>query len=152
MPSKNKVISIYPDPTAARIVGGPFPQHCNRAVECWAHALKSVAAGVSDRFSRDEWNLLADALNGHAFIADEGGGSLAMSVLDADEFEGVGKKWGVNVEDLSGRLQRLSYVQARCVVEAVLWFWANHESVDPREDPWWDLGFRVRRTGDGDMR
>ena len=135
------------------------------AVACWATALEYAAQDVAQRFTRDEWCLVADVMNGTLFDPSWQGSFIAANVFDGHRLDGTGYRWlggegteltgsahrldlgeqtaeravvDAQVADLCRRLQGLSYPEARAVLSAVRWFWSRCEArIDPREDPWW---------------
>lgn len=86
-------------------------------------SLKRVA------FSEAEWDYLRDAMNGIIFsqeLIPYLPRALADSVKDAS-FDGLGEKWGVDVDALVEKILRLSPTEALAVVDAVECFWEGQK-------------------------
>jgi|GEM_PF-4974608 len=143
-----KRITVYPDPRTLKILGRSSPQ-LNAALECWASRVVQGAAEVEALLTRAEWSYLADCLNGHAADPDEDGATLALSVHDAHEFDGIGDKWfesevTEHVAELKSKLLGLSYPAVWAVFIAIRFFWDNHDTLDMKTDEWWRVSFRTR--------
>lgn len=112
-------------------------------------ALVAEGARTADRLlSRDEWNLLADALNGFLWAPPlPAGAILAPEVASAIESGRLGEKWSVDGAALVAKLRQLDPAAAEAVAVAVRWFWSNHETIDPDKAPWWTVAFRTGRRG-----
>jgi len=166
---RNKQLSIYPDDDARRIVGGNIPA-CNRAIACWAIALRQAQPDLA----RGEWNMLADVLNG-SFEGDLGLGmyehgpsSLALEVHDAQALNGTGDKWlgdgetpgsGQAAADaLEAKITAMTWMQVQAIRTACLFFWDDAQPgrhlIEHQTDEWWTIRYRLdylRRLEGGDQ-
>lgn len=114
----------------------------------WFAHLVAHGARTADRlFSRNEWNALADALNGHLWTPAIPAKSALPLEVESALAAGLGEKWSVDGPDLLAKLNKLDPIAAEAVAVALRWFWDNHESIDPSEDPWWTIAFRTGRRG-----
>ena len=57
------------------------------------------------QLTEGEWCLICDAYRFHNHSAMDSAQTILIQVEDANEFEGAGEKWGVDVEDLCRRLR-----------------------------------------------
>lgn len=153
MPPKYKQLTVYPDPTARAIVGGNSPA-CNQAIECWAEMLRRH----QPQLDRDQWNFLADVLNGTITMPEWKGNYLAAEVQDAQELIRSGDKWfgdgrgDLAVKDFLSIIQAWDYPTLQYTLAAIRFFWENHEEIDSSSDDWWTIPYRVRMiAGEGDQ-
>jgi hypothetical protein len=152
MPPKNKVLTVYPDPLGLAIVGGNAPA-INRAVECWARKLREIEPTVD--LSRQEWNFLADVLNGTMSDNAWNGSWLAQEAHDAQSLNGTGDRWfGEDGQRGSGdeaaralveKLAAMSWDQAQYVLAATAFFWskAGIDVINHDQHEWWTIRFRI---------
>lgn len=157
MSDDRKRIQVFPSPRALEILGVDTSERgvgaeLSHAIECWADSMRRASAEVAERFSRQEWCLLADVLNG-SWTLDRSwtGQVLALEVHDAQRLDGAGDRWfgdgegSSKIPEMIARLQACSFEQAQAIILAVRWFWAHHESVDIQADEWWALKYRLRK-------
>lgn len=80
---------------------------------------------ISGKFTPEEWNYLADSLNGSIVEGDFRFRSfaLAANVEDSAEYDGLDKKWGVNVATLTDKIKSLSSSSVEAVFRRVEAFW-----------------------------
>lgn len=138
------------------------------AVQCWEWALVHVADSVAKQFTRQEWSVLADSMQGSDWPYGRSGSGpgalLAAETHDAHRLSGLGYRWlcgmsmppsdlrdlaDAQVRGLCGRLAALGYVEAWAVIRALCWFW-QHDDVDCGTDEWWRVDFR--RSHDRDPK
>ena len=121
------------------------------SVQGWEMALNLAQAEVESILDREEWNCLADVMNGALWTVQSGtrpGMIFAANVEDGHRLNGVGEKWFESSPDerikaLIGKLHALTYVQAWAVGSAIRWFWANSElQFDHQTEEWWTMKFR----------
>lgn len=157
MARKEKQITVYPESDARLIVGGNSPA-CNRAIECWAIVLRQSMPELD----REEWNFLAEVLNG-TFDGDlalglyeHGASALALEVHDAQALNGTGDKWlgdpsepgsgKAGTDRLEAKMSAMTWAEVQYVRTAANFFWqhAPDGAIDPSVDEWWTIAFRVR--------
>jgi hypothetical protein len=88
---------------------------------------------------REEWNAVADVLNGCADLYDYADSSvppLLMITANLQDSPGLGEKWEIDVPGLCRKLNKLSPVQGEAILAAVRWFW-RHTDTDHTTDEWW---------------
>lgn len=146
MPAKHKTLSVYPDPTALAVVGGNSPS-CNRAIEGWARIIRDH----QPELARDEWCLIADALNGTLHDAGWDGRMLAAEIADGIALDGLAEKWFKRAAAAAGKrlvekLAAMEYPAVQALLVAVAWVLANREGVAMDRDEWWLPSFRVARA------
>lgn len=158
MARRNPQLTIYPEADDRRIVGDNTPA-CNQAIACWARVLR--AAEPTIELSREEWNFLADVLNG-SFEGDyalglyeHGASALALEVHDAQALNGTGDRWfgdellagsGQAAADaLEQKIQAMSWTQIQYIRTATCFFWsdAGVGRIDHTKDAWWTIRYRL---------
>ena len=108
-----------------------------------------------------EWCLLAEVLKGMRFEPEfaNPGALLATAIEDAHRLENVGEKWfssegpdwgqkeiDASVEKLVEKLRDLDYAHAWAVIVAIQWFWDHEREISTKEDEWWSLAFRRKKS------
>lgn len=119
------------------------------AVQRAARSLDRAGAAAADKFSVEEWCLMADVTNGTMWPAGRPNGQwLALEISDGHALNGAGYRWlagegetalaNERVRALAERLAELPDDEAHAVARAVCWFWVH--ASDGRvtlESPWW---------------
>jgi hypothetical protein len=148
-----KAVSIHATPAALEVLGASTAQ-LNQAIACWAELITQSSADNAKAFSREEWCLLAEALNGVKCDPSEAapGNAMASALEEAERNEGFGTKWlgegrDPELEALLERMRTLDYAHAWAVILAVQWYWAHYEAVRLSEEPWWTLQYRLLFEG-----
>lgn len=137
------------------------------ALVCWEWTLTHAAKSVASKFTRAEWNMLADICNGTLWAYGHSGGNpgqlLALSAHDGHTLDGTGYRWlgqsdlpgaseraqvDTEVADLVRRLAALEYAEAWAFIRAICWFW-QHPEIDHRVDEWWSVEFRRQYRMEG---
>lgn len=138
-------LTVYPSPRSIQVLGSSSPA-LNQALDCWAYLIGRATLENAGRFSRAEWLYLADCGNSTMWTPEfDAARSIVHQVRDANELDGLGKKWlskPSDVDKLAGKLEGLSYQEAWAVIVAVELFWDNHEDIDTGKDEWWTLDYR----------
>lgn len=131
------------------------------ALARYAELVDRASREVSKRLKREEWNYLADVLNGCADLWDWSETpmpSLSLiraNVADAHALDGAGDKWFGDGNPGSGdkatkgfiaKLAELEPIHGDAILAAVRWFWRHHRTVDHIEHAWWTTQYR---TGKG---
>lgn len=132
------------------------------SVACWEIALTLASRSVESKFTRPEWNMIADVCNGtlwaYGHTGSNPGTLLAAEVSDGHRLDGTGYRWFCDtdalvipadqranadtaVSDLVWKLNALEYVEAWAVIRSICWFW-QHNDIDFTVDEWWTLEFR----------
>lgn len=131
------------DPATAR--SAAIDDHLSRT----AAMIRRAAAIIEPKFSRGEWNLLADATNGLIWADEPAGLILKAQVEDAHADHRIGDKWSVNIDDLVAKIDELGEIEAEAIAVALRWFWDHHEGADMTADRWWTVAFRTRAAKGG---
>jgi hypothetical protein len=171
MPTDKKRIMLTADDTTldtlARDATAPG---VSLAVREYARLLATASREVESQFTRTEWNLMADALNGCLELHDLSGGitygtMLLAEIGDSHGLNRLGDKWlGVKgkkaddaVADLLRRIESLAPIHHAAIAASVRWFWDHSTTLrivsgnlaDPATDEWWRVGFRRKRADSG---
>ena len=153
MATEKRRITAIPDLDALAVLGytldedgatlcavGPA-QRLARLVERASRELEAV-------LDRGEWNAIADVMNGCADLFDYAESTvpaltlLVANLRDGDLLNGLGRKWSVDVPDMSRRLEALTPTHGEAILCAVRWAWRHTEAWDQDRDPWWRPSFR----------
>jgi hypothetical protein len=130
-----------------------------QALHEYARLISRASREIEGQFSREEWNYLADVLNGCWELwetnVDDPTTLIVAEVEDAHHLNRAGDKWlgsvgkasDKAVADFSRRLQALTPLHAYAMLASVRWFWTHHEKIDWTVQEWWRVGFR-RTCGD----
>lgn len=175
MPSENRRIMLTVTPALAKSLRilGLSPEPDNEAGLAVAGAMQITAtvgryADAVDRASREldrllrreEWNFLADCLNGCADVwewSETPMGSMFLILAEAEDSQklnGTGDKWfGQEIQpgsgekktaDLLEKLRGLTQIHGDAILAATRYFWSHGQEVDHSEDKWWTVDFRTR--------
>jgi hypothetical protein len=159
MPTAKKRITLIPDLEALAVcgrdvqsdeVGGRWNNATltiNGLIRRFAVLIQKAGREVAARFSRAEWNLIGDALQGNGSVPQEDVAYdtvtlIRATVQDADHLEGAGKKWKVNVGALVKKLETLSLIEGEAILAAVRWFGEHLDEIKNDRDEWWLPTFR----------
>jgi hypothetical protein len=145
----NALIEIL---AAARPLGLSHPIQLVAALGRYADALSEARRRLALLFDRQEWNLMADVMNGCLNLQDWTGqpcstaALLLANVQDGHALDGTGYKW-FGEEDraesdrrmtaLTTKLMKLTPIEADAIGQAIREFWDNCETVNPATDRWW---------------
>jgi hypothetical protein len=148
MPAKHQTVTVYPDPTD-RAVCGQSSGALNESIAWVAARIKRAHRGPLAKLKREDWNLLADVLNGTIFDGDWSAAAVVASVEDGHSLEGLGGKWYAKNADarigtLVQAIKDAGDDGAWAIATAVRFFWDRPNEVDLSVDEWWSLPFRVR--------
>lgn len=141
--------SEVPAPGATQITG---------AMARYADAIGRANRELERTLTREEWNFLADVMNGcvdiwcgapaNAFLRD-----LLANAADGQALDGTGDKWlGNELEPGSGekatkallaKLRGLTVIHADAIMCAIRYFWLHCQDVDHVSDEWWTLEYRT---------
>lgn len=101
----------------------PFGGFASRLTDV-LNRLQYVVCEHMPQFSRDEWCLIIDALNGY-HMADSiiGIQGVPFQISEALHGEELGDKWGVEPDQFLDRVDRLMPVEIVAVAEAASLFW-----------------------------
>lgn len=128
-------------PECLKLLGGTKSAYLS-AMEYTANRLTSSMPTLS----RNEWNYLADVLNGTLFDVQYTGEVLAFEVSDGNKYEQLGTKWNVDVKVLEAKMQALSVDEVIYLLFAIHYLWSNCETIDLRNDEWWTLEYRLAHS------
>lgn len=93
-------------------------------IEDFSVALGRALKEVGPMFLEPEWNYFRDMLNGTLVTSDfHPVSTLLMQVADADEYDGLGAKWEVDVGALLEKVKGLSSFQGYAVLKSVDAWW-----------------------------
>lgn len=84
--------------------------------------LQHARIGLRPRFTKNECAIVLDAMNGLAgdFVHQQ---MLAGNVADAIALEGLDKKWGIDKDELLGKLSALTYTETVAILDACEQWW-----------------------------
>lgn len=87
------------------------------------------------RFTAEEWKFLADSLNGTMVLDDFrfSASALVAHNQDSQLYDGTASRWGINLEELNSKVERLSASQVEALYRRVEKFW---EHPDTDMDVW----------------
>ena len=83
-----------------------------------------IVADESPDWSIEKWSAVCDGLNGY-WMADQI--SVRSAWAEIADFEGLGKKWGIDQEALAAEIRAMSTAQKVALIEIVERFWKNSE-------------------------
>lgn len=134
------------------------------ALAQYARAIEYATASVSHVLGRQEWNYLADVLNGCGDIYAESGLSARTCITaeaeDAHRLNRTGDKWFApadpavvaegespdeRVAALLLTLRGMSEIEGQAVLLAVRHFWEHADEIDHTADEWWSISHRTRK-------
>jgi hypothetical protein len=164
MPTEKRRIQLSVDEEVFRTLALDPREHgaiqVSAALARYARHLGAAAREVEGMFSRDEWNYIADVMNGCADMMDYSETplshriSILANVEDGHRLDGAGYKWfgeedraaaDAAVAALAQKLHRLTDLQGDAVAAATRFFWDDSTgSIDHARDPWWTLAFRKK--------
>ena len=108
-----KTVTIRLSEEAYEYVASSNSDSINKAIEDSILALKSIReksmAELKGVFTKDEWAFLADSLNGTLVVGAfrSNVGALVAHCEDADSIDGLGRKWVVSIDELTGKILTL---------------------------------------------
>jgi len=146
-----RAVSAYPDSTVYGIIGGNSPA-VNRALTAWAEVLKVAEPNLT----RAEWNYLAAAHDPVKMDVESvrvyGGDDLAHRVADMDTYLGLGHRFAPDepesfVTCLVEKCEAMTWENVQYAVAAILFFEYAKDRIDPENDEWWTLPFRIQLLG-----
>ena len=120
------------------------------ALVAYARLIDRATSRAERALTREEWNYLADCLNGCADLWSLTDSAISTRTLilaeaeDADRLNRLGDKWAVVVPDLLQRLRALDDAALDAILVAVRHFWKSPE-IDASHDDWWTVESRTRR-------
>ncbi len=81
-------------------------------------------------FSEDELNYIYDMLNSTLIQADQCSVRtvLAAEVEEADKYDGLGEKWGVNAQELAAKISGMAEFQAYTLAKMADEYWSQKEA------------------------
>lgn len=150
MPTELKRLTAIPDGEALAVLGYDTTEDGQTAcvvgpARRLARLVEQATAELNAVLTRDEWNAIADVMNGCADLydyADSDVPSLLMVRLNLQDSEGIDEKWQIDTADLCRRLESLSPTHGEAILCAVRWFWRHPDTGHTRDD-WWKPSFRV---------
>lgn len=108
-----------------------FNEQINAALRKVAAIEKASLNELRGRFTTSEWSAIADSLNG-TWLQDETfrytHTALVAHMEDSDLYEGIGKKWNVDVKRLCEKIKQLSAAQIDALYLRVEKFWEHPET------------------------
>lgn len=108
-----------------------FNEQINVALRKVAAIEKASTNELRGRFEASEWKALVDSLNG-TYTQDEtfrySTFALVAHMEDSDLYEGIGKKWNVDIKQLCEKIKQLSAAQIDALYIRVEKFWEHPET------------------------
>jgi hypothetical protein len=155
-----KILGLTPDADPEAGVPVPGAIQIVGALARYADAIDHAGRELDKVFSRQEWNYLADVLNGCADVWEWSESPampsiawIAANAEDAHSLDRAGDKWfGEELEPGSGdkatkamlaKLRGLAPIQGDAILAAIRFFW-SHTEIDHSKAKWWLPQFRLR--------
>jgi len=154
-----RVLGLTPeiDPDSGVAVDGAT--QITSALARYAEAIDRAGRELDQLLDRQEWNLMADVLNGCADIWEWSETPMSSLLLiraeveDGHRLDRAGDKWfGEELEPgsgdkatkaLLGKLGKLTTIHGDAIMAAIRYFWRCPE-IDHTEHCWWTVAFRTR--------
>lgn len=123
-------VTVYQDamiPELRKIFGGSNNENARKALEAYlaVRTVWEVEVVRKKPFTPDELRLLCDIQNGSVFDASQAA-SVRMwvaSIEDADHYDGIGEKWGVDIPQLIEKVQQIPVLEVYFWREEISRFW-----------------------------
>lgn len=150
--TKRDRFTVYPHPKSVLAIGKTAPA-LNQAIECWANVVTQATKDNEERFTRHEWNFLADVLYGCPFDSHDRSPGETISRFIESTNPGV---WGWlsgckdHVKDVSERCFVMPYAESWALILAVQFYWNFKRHIRPLEDEWWTAAFRKHLASQSD--
>ena len=154
-----RVLGLTPAIDAADGVPADGATQLTAALARYADAVDRAGRELNQVFGREEWNLMADVLNGCADVWEYSPNPsmyslslIAAEIEDGHRLDGLGYKWfdendrkgsDAKVKVLLGKLGKLSSLHGDAIMAAIRFFW-RHTEIDHSEARWWTPEFRLR--------
>lgn len=154
-------VTLHDEETLSILVCEPSSQPIHEALAAYAKAIEDATASVAQVLSQQDWNYLADCLNGCWHVTELSGlsakGVLRAEAEDAHRLNLLGYKWynaegdrgaekrsiaDTAVRNLLLALAGLSEIEAQAVLLAVRHFW-NNKDIGHNEEEWWTIRHRL---------
>ncbi len=154
-------LSPEPDPDSGVAVDGAT--QITAALGRYADAVDRAGRELERLLTRQEWNLMADVLNGCADIWEWSETPMSSLLLiraeveDGHRLDGVGDKWfgegegDLKVKGLLAKLCKLSTIHGDAILSAIRYFW-RHTEIDHSETKWWTVTYRTQGECNGKSR
>lgn len=106
------------------------------AVEAYINLRMRIIKQVMAQFSRLELSVLVDILNATIFDPHFAAipEMLSYSLADANEFENIGKKWEIDIPNLSSKIKELDPASCYFLQEEINRFWYGKGWGSPTPD------------------
>jgi hypothetical protein len=158
------ILGLSPDLEPDAGVPVPGAQQIVGAITRYADAVDRASRELDKLLTREEWNYLADVLNGCADIwewSETPMGSMFLILAEAEDAHSLnrtGDKWfGEELEPGSGdkatkvmltKLRGLSQIHGDAILAATRYFWSHAQEVDHIEHQWWRVEYRTKAKED----
>lgn len=152
MPTEPKArVTGYPDRAALAVLGYSVEEDGQTGAitgpqRRLARLVSRAARELDAVLDRNEWNAIADVMNGTADLydyADSDVPALLMVRANLEDSPGIDKKWKIKLPELLAKLQALTPVHGEAILCAVRWAWRNVDAWDHAKDEWWKPTFRA---------
>jgi hypothetical protein len=155
-----KILGLSPDIDPADGVPADGAIQITAALVRYADAIDRAGRELNQLLDREEWNLMADVLNGCADLWEysESPPMYSLSLIraeveDGHRLDGLGYKWfgeedrkkaDAKLKALLGKLGKLNSLQGDAIMAAVRHFWRHAgDGIDHTEIAWWMPEYRV---------
>lgn len=133
--------TIYAGEPVAGILAG-YEDNRSGRINQVAADYRILIREATPEFDASEWQAIADVLNG-SFVADEAGLKLIWASIADSAEDGIGEKWGVDVEALAQRVRALKLPQLIAMREVVARFWDSDDGSTDSVDLLRQCGARI---------
>lgn len=152
-----RILGLEPEPLPGPtgIPGEPAgATEVTAALSRYAVAVGDAGRELERTLDRDEWNMIADLLNGCADLWDYSATPMPSLLLiraqveDGHRLDRSGDKWfgeeegDRKVKALLGKLAKMSTIHGDAILAAARYFW-RHAGIDHNEDRWWAVTHRT---------
>lgn len=150
MPTDVKRLTAIPDLEALAVLGYDVTEDGQTGcvvgpARRLAKLVEQATAELSAVFGRNEWNAIADVMNGCADLYDHAGTdvpALMMVRMNLQDSPGIEKKWKIKLPELTRKLEALTTLHGEAILCAVRWAWRHCDDWDHQQDEWWRPEFR----------
>jgi hypothetical protein len=103
-----------------------------RAIDCYLALRSRSLHEIKGKFSRGELSYLVDMMNGTMLeVQFAVNPSVQIAAIeDADKYEGLAAKWGVNLPVMIDKFMELNSAQCLFLIEEIKMFWENPQDLD----------------------
>ena len=155
-----RILGLSPDLEPDAGVPVPGAIQITGAVARYADAVARAGRELEKLLRREEWNFLAECLNGCADIwewSETPIGSMHLILAEAEDSQrlnGTGDKCFADeikpgsgqkkTDELLAKLRGLTQIHGDAIMSAIRYFWSHCQDVDRAEHKWWTVDYRMK--------